>query len=60
VPAGTGSAMAEAVRAAPRPVRPPRPHAPSAAELARHAQFVAALKEPLWLQLQPADPSAAH
>jgi len=44
----------EAVRPAHRPVRPPRPHAASVEERMRHAQFVAALKEPLWQQLQPA------
>jgi DNA polymerase III subunit epsilon len=32
-----------------RPFREPRPHAPSAAEQARHAEFVAMLKQPLWL-----------
>jgi DNA polymerase-3 subunit epsilon len=52
--------VAEDVRPAQRPVRPARPHAASVEELARHAQFVAALKEPLWLQLQSADPRAAH
>jgi DNA polymerase III subunit epsilon len=33
-----------------RPARPPRPHAASAEELARHADFVNRLTEPLWLQ----------
>lgn len=33
-----------------RPVRPARVFAASAAELERHAAFVATLKEPLWLQ----------
>ena len=32
-----------------RPWREARPHAASAAELARHAEFVAALNQPLWL-----------
>lgn len=41
-----------------RPARPPRPHAPSLEELARHAQFVSKLKDPLWLQLQ-AGPAAS-
>lgn len=34
-----------------RPARPPRPHAASADELARHAAFVAKLKNPIWLTL---------
>lgn len=33
-----------------RPFREPRPHAASADELARHAAFVAKLKDPVWLQ----------
>ena len=33
-------------------VRPPRPHAPSEEELARHAAFVAAIKDPIWARLQ--------
>lgn len=33
-----------------RPVRPARVFAASAAELERHAAFIATLKEPLWLQ----------
>ena len=32
-----------------RPWREPRPHVASAAELARHAEFVAGLNQPLWL-----------
>ncbi len=32
------------------PPRTPRPIQPSAAEIARHAAFVATLKDPLWLQ----------
>ena len=31
-----------------RPVRPPRPHAASPEELARHAQFLAQLTDPVW------------
>ncbi|MHA6721593.1 DNA polymerase III subunit epsilon [Sphingomonas sp. RS2018] len=31
-----------------RPIRPPRPHAASPAELARHAEFMTGVKEPLW------------
>ncbi|MSP48487.1 MAG: DNA polymerase III subunit epsilon [Alphaproteobacteria bacterium] len=30
-------------------VRPPRPHGPSEAELEAHAEFVAKLKQPVWL-----------
>lgn len=37
---------------APRPVRPARPHGPSLEERERHAQFVAAMKDPIWLQIQ--------
>ena len=37
-----------------RPFRAPRPHAASVEELARHAQFLKGLKDPLWLRLQPA------
>jgi len=33
-----------------RPYREPRPHAASAAELARHAAFVAGLADPIWMQ----------
>jgi DNA polymerase III subunit epsilon len=33
-------------------VRPPRPHAPSEEELARHAAFVAALVDPIWVRLE--------
>lgn len=40
---------AEAVlAAAPLTVRPIRPHAPSEEELARHAAFVAKIKDPVW------------
>jgi len=57
---GLGLAAASAVTAAPgvaspprpaalaRPFREPRPHAATPAELARHAEFVAALTQPLW------------
>ena len=41
------------LRPAARPFRPARPHAATVDELTRHAQFVAAMKEPLWHQLQP-------
>lgn len=46
-PSPTVSAVA--VRGADRPFREPRPHMASAVELARHAEFVAGLKQPLWL-----------
>lgn len=57
---GLGLASAAAPTAAPtagpvaprgpaRPFREPRPHRASAAELARHADFVAGLNQPLWL-----------
>ena len=36
-------------RGSARPFREPRPHMASAADLARHAQFVAGLNQPLWL-----------
>lgn len=43
-----------------RPVRPARPHAPSLEERERHAQFVAAMKDPLWLRyLEPASLAAS-
>jgi DNA polymerase III subunit epsilon len=32
-------------------IREPRPHAPSEEELARHAAFVAAIKDPIWNRL---------
>ncbi|WP_428631662.1 DNA polymerase III subunit epsilon [Sphingopyxis sp.] len=38
-----------APRGAYRPFREPRPHMASAADLARHAEFVAGLNQPLWL-----------
>jgi DNA polymerase-3 subunit epsilon len=52
-----GEEMAAAPRAAPAAaplavaVRPPRPHAPSAEELARHAAFLANIKNPIWNRL---------
>ena len=53
-------AAATAMTAAPvqRTVRPPRPHAPSEEEQAAHAQFIAKLKDALWLKLEAA-PSAS-
>ena len=49
-PSGSLRVAAEQVRAvAPtRPFREPRPHIATPAELARHAEFVAALNQPLW------------
>lgn len=44
---GAAPARAAAARAE-RIARAPRPHAPSDAELARHAAFVAKLKDPIW------------
>jgi DNA polymerase III subunit epsilon len=35
-------------------VRPARPHRPSAAELERHALFVAGIVDPIWTRLDPA------
>ena len=48
--AGEAALAASPVRAAapPRAFREPRPHAASAAELARHTEFVAKLTGPLW------------
>ncbi|BBB10225.1 MULTISPECIES: DNA polymerase III subunit epsilon [unclassified Sphingopyxis] len=46
----TLAAAAPAVpRGGDRPFREPRPHMASAADLARHAEFVAGLNQPLWL-----------
>lgn len=42
-------AVATAVAAAAREYREPRPHTASPEELARHAAFVAKLKDPVWL-----------
>lgn len=36
------------VTASARPFRAPRPHGPSEAELARHTEFVAGLRDPIW------------
>lgn len=46
--AETGPGM-NAAQAATRPRREPRPHAPTDEELAAHRDFVAKLKNPLWL-----------
>ena len=42
-------ATPHAARSHDRPFREPRPHMASAADLARHAEFVAGLNQPLWL-----------
>jgi DNA polymerase-3 subunit epsilon len=42
------AAPMEAAGPAARSARPPRPYAPSAEEAARHAAFVATLKDPIW------------
>ncbi len=47
--AASGAPNAPAQRGTDRPFREPRPHMASAAEQARHAEFVAGLKQPLWL-----------
>ncbi|HTU09348.1 MAG TPA: DNA polymerase III subunit epsilon [Allosphingosinicella sp.] len=43
--------VALALPAAPLTVRPARPHAPSDEELARHAAFMAKIKDPIWNRL---------
>lgn len=45
-----------AAAAAPRTVtiRPPRPHRPTAEELARHAEFMAGIADPIWNRLAAA------
>jgi DNA polymerase-3 subunit epsilon len=48
-PGGPSTTTATAAKPAARPWREPRPHAASPAELARHAEFVTGLKQPLWL-----------
>lgn len=47
-PVAAGSSAMVRASAPPRPFREPRPHAATAAELARHKEFVAALTQPLW------------
>lgn len=54
VEAAQAAATAMASTEVHRPVRPPRPHAPSEEERAAHAQFVAKLKDALWLKLEAA------
>jgi DNA polymerase-3 subunit epsilon len=48
-PTAASTAGPVAPRDPARPFREPRPHMASAAELARHADFVAGLNQPLWL-----------
>ncbi|BBB13845.1 DNA polymerase III subunit epsilon [Sphingopyxis sp. FD7] len=48
-PTAASTAGPVAPRGPARPFREPRPHMASAAELARHADFVAGLNQPLWL-----------
>jgi len=50
---GAAPVRAAQVAAAAIIVRPPRPFAPSAAELERHAAFIATLDNPLWLDTPP-------
>ena len=45
------AAAEAALTATPLVVRPARPHAPSEAELARHAAFVANIKDPVWSRI---------
>ncbi len=50
VKASAVSASLEIRPDVPRGLRAPRPHAPNADELARHAAFVEAIKEAIWLR----------
>ena len=43
-PAGDGAGLVAVIR-------PPRPHSPSEEELVRHADFIAAIKDPIWNRL---------
>lgn len=54
VEAAEAAAAAMAFTPVQRPVRSPRPHAPSLEEQAAHAQFIAKLKDALWLKLEGA------
>ena len=54
-----GVAEAEVVEAADlivATIRPARPHEPSLDELARHAAFLARIKDPIWNRLEPLPP----
>ncbi|MFC7536238.1 DNA polymerase III subunit epsilon [Sphingomonas sp. GCM10030256] len=55
LPEAPTPAQAAAARSGPaqRPFRPARSHSPSLEELARHAQFLMGLKDPLWHRLSP-------
>ena len=46
---GNADSVERALVSTVRPVRPARPHRASAAELERHAAFIATLDKPLWL-----------
>ena len=48
--ATTMTVFGQAQVRASREVRPPRPHEPTPEELASHAEFIATLKEPIWLK----------
>jgi len=50
---GAAAALSPAGAAAPVTVtvRPPRPHGPNAEEMARHAAFLATIKDPIWNRL---------
>jgi DNA polymerase-3 subunit epsilon len=50
--AGGDESLEPALAAVPLTVRPARPHAPSEAELARHAAFLAGIRNPIWNRLQ--------
>ena len=52
--AKTASAASENTIKTPRNYREPRPHAASADELARHRDFIAKIKDALWLNSGPA------
>jgi len=45
----TSGGATDVAAQASRVMRPPRPHAPTEAELAAHAQLLARLKDPVWL-----------
>ena len=53
LPAEPESPFANSHQASVARVRPPRPHSASAEELARHAEFVATLVDPVWAGLAP-------
>jgi DNA polymerase-3 subunit epsilon len=59
-PARTETHSPEIRIPAQRPIRPARPHFASLEERQKHAQFVAAMKDPLWVQLQLVELPAAN